>query len=42
MIGKTPLSIETVKPLKDGVISDFDATVAMLSHFFKAFLRVVI
>jgi len=36
MIGKTPLSIETVKPLKDGVISDFDATVAMLSHFFQS------
>ena len=35
MIGKTPLNIETVKPLKDGVISDFDATVAMLSHFFQ-------
>ena len=31
MIGKTPLSIITVKPLKDGVISDYDTTLAMLS-----------
>lgn len=35
MIGKTPLSISTVKPLKDGVISDYDTTLAMLSYFVK-------
>jgi rod shape-determining protein MreB len=35
MIGKTPAMIETVKPLQDGVIADFEATVAMLSIFFK-------
>ncbi len=35
MVGKTPLNIETVKPLQDGVIADFDATVAMLSYFFQ-------
>ena len=35
MIGKTPLSIITVKPLKDGVISDYDTTLAMLSYFVK-------
>lgn len=33
MLGKTPLSIETIMPLKDGVISDFDATSAMLKHY---------
>lgn len=33
MIGKTPLSIEAIRPLKDGVISDFDATSAMLRHY---------
>jgi rod shape-determining protein MreB len=35
MVGKTPAMIETVKPLQDGVIADFEATVAMLSAFFK-------
>lgn len=33
MLGKTPMSIETMMPLKDGVISDFDATAAMLRHY---------
>ncbi|MBI3379635.1 rod shape-determining protein [Candidatus Gottesmanbacteria bacterium] len=33
MIGKTPKPIEAFRPLKDGVIADFDATEAML-HFF--------
>lgn len=35
MIGKTPALIEVVKPIRDGVIADFDATLAMLSDFFK-------
>jgi len=35
MVGKTPAMIETVKPLQDGVIADFEATVSMLSAFFK-------
>lgn len=35
MLGKTPESIETIKPLKGGVISDFDATVAMIAKFFE-------
>lgn len=35
MLGKTPATIETIKPLKGGVISDFDATSAMISHFFQ-------
>ena len=33
MVGKTPASIITVKPLHGGVISDFDATLAMISHY---------
>lgn len=33
MLGKTPESIITVKPLRSGVISDFDATSAMISRF---------
>ncbi len=35
MIGKTPASLMTVKPLKGGVISDFDATEAMLSYYIQ-------
>lgn len=35
MVGRTPQSIESVRPLKDGVIADFDATAAMLSHYVK-------
>lgn len=35
MLGKTPESIETIKPLKGGVISDFDATAAMIAHYLK-------
>ncbi len=33
MVGKTPASIITIRPLKDGVISDFDATAAMISYY---------
>lgn len=33
MLGKTPESIITIKPLKSGVISDFDATSALISRF---------
>lgn len=35
MLGKTPQNIETIRPLKDGVIADFDATAAMLSFYIK-------
>lgn len=33
MIGRTPGSIVAIKPLKDGVIADFDMTVDMLHNF---------
>ncbi|GEA95032.1 rod shape-determining protein [Weissella viridescens] len=33
MVGRTPGNIRAVRPLKDGVISDFDMTEAMLSYF---------
>jgi len=36
MVGKTPPSIITVSPLKGGVIADFDATLAMISHYVQA------
>lgn len=35
MLGKTPTTIEAFRPLKDGVIADFDATAAMLAHYIK-------
>lgn len=35
MLGKTPGSIEAVRPLKDGVISDFEITEAMLRYFIR-------
>ncbi len=36
MIGRTPGSISAVRPLKDGVIADFEVTSEMLRHFIKA------
>ena len=33
MLGKTPELIVTIKPLKSGIISDFDATRAMINSF---------
>ncbi len=33
MIGKTPANIVTIRPMKDGVIADFDATEEMLKYF---------
>ena len=35
MLGKTPASIETVRPLRGGVIADFDATAAMIAHYMR-------
>src|SRR6266567_8278652 len=35
MHGKTPASITTVRPLREGVIADFDATEAMIKHYIK-------
>lgn len=35
MLGRAPATIETIRPLRDGVIADFDATAAMLSFYIK-------
>jgi len=35
MLGKTPGSITAIRPLKDGVIADFDITEAMLAYFIR-------
>jgi len=36
MLGRTPGSIVAIRPMKDGVIADFDVTGAMLRHFIQA------
>ena len=35
MLGRTPGSIEAVRPMKNGVIADFEITEAMLSYFIR-------
>ena len=35
MVGRTPGSIMAIRPLKDGVISDFDVTEVMLRYFIE-------
>lgn len=35
MLGKTPSNIMAIRPMKDGVIADFDATGEMLKYFIK-------
>ena len=35
MIGRTPGNIIAIRPLKDGVIADFDITKSMLKHFIR-------
>ena len=39
MIGRTPGSIVAVRPLKHGVIADYDGTAAMLKRFIKESLK---
>jgi rod shape-determining protein MreB and related proteins len=35
MLGRTPGSVQAVRPLRDGVIADFEITEAMLEYFIK-------
>jgi rod shape-determining protein MreB len=35
MLGRAPANLEIVRPLRDGVIADFDATAAMLTYYIK-------
>ena len=35
MIGRTPGSIKAIRPMKDGVIADYDTTAAMLKYFIE-------
>jgi rod shape-determining protein MreB len=45
MLGRTPGDVQTIRPIKDGVISDFDVTGEMLRYFIqrvhnrKSFMR---
>jgi rod shape-determining protein MreB len=39
MLGRTPGHIRAVRPLKDGVIADFDVTAEMLRYFVRKVLR---
>ncbi len=39
MLGRTPGSIEAIRPMKDGVIADFKVTEKMLQHFIKKVLK---
>jgi rod shape-determining protein MreB and related proteins len=35
MLGRTPINIEAIRPMKDGVIADFEITEAMLRYFIR-------
>jgi len=35
MLGRTPGQVQAIRPLKDGVIADFEVTDIMLNHFIK-------
>jgi rod shape-determining protein MreB len=39
MLGRTPGSIEAIRPMKDGVIADFKITEKMLQHFIRKVLK---
>ncbi|MCT8137517.1 rod shape-determining protein [Anaerobacillus sp. CMMVII] len=39
MIGRTPGNIVAVRPMKDGVIADFDTTATMMKYFIRQALR---
>src|SRR3989475_8072130 len=40
MLGRAPENIRVIRPLKDGVIADFDTTQKMLRHFILAARRI--
>ncbi len=39
MLGRTPKGIEAIRPMKDGVISNFIVTEKMLQYFMKKVLK---
>ncbi len=38
-LGRTPLQIRAVRPMKDGVIADFEVTKEMIAYFIKKVIR---
>jgi len=39
MIGRTPGNIAVIRPMKDGVIADYDTTAAMMNYYIKKAMR---
>lgn len=39
MIGRTPGNISVIRPMKDGVIADYDITAAMMKYYIKQAMR---
>ncbi|HLR14600.1 MAG TPA: rod shape-determining protein [Bacillota bacterium] len=39
MIGRTPGNIQVIRPMKDGVIADYDTTASMLKYYLKKAMR---
>ncbi len=39
MIGRTPGNIEVIRPMKDGVIADYDTTAVMMKYYLKKAMR---
>jgi rod shape-determining protein MreB and related proteins len=35
MVGRTPGNIQAIRPLRDGVIADFEVTEEMIKHFIR-------
>ncbi|MFG3614235.1 rod-share determining protein MreBH [Rummeliibacillus stabekisii] len=41
MVGKTPIAIQAVRPLKDGVIADFDMTTALIKSMMEKAAKIM-
>ena len=39
MLGRTPGKVKAIKPMKDGVIADFETTEVMLNYFIKKVIK---
>ena len=39
MFGRTPRELQTIRPMKDGVIADFNVTNRMITYFIKKVLK---
>ena len=39
MFGRTPAGLQTIRPMKDGVIADFNVTQRMMTYFIKKILK---